>query len=166
MWPNVTLLVTQFQHPDDLSFAHYSDITMKQVSAALLVIGDAAHGTSPQLGQGANLALLDAVALTCALREEASVRQALAAYERSRKAHVRFYQTASRWLTPFFQSDSRTAGWLRDWTFAAMGKTPFLKGQMLQTLIGVKSDLFSAINPGVWDARYDRRRASLKALIE
>ena len=33
----------------------------------------------------------------------------IAAILRDRRAHTRFYSLASRWLTPFFQSDSRAA---------------------------------------------------------
>jgi len=40
-------------------------------------IGDSAHATSPQLGQGANMALLDALALAVALRESTGLAGAM-----------------------------------------------------------------------------------------
>ncbi len=43
-------------------------------------IGDAAHAMSPQLGQGANIALNDAFILGTCLREEPDVLSALASY--------------------------------------------------------------------------------------
>lgn len=55
-----------------------------------VVIGDAAHATSPQLGQGTNLALLDAVALAHSLAYAADLPSALAAYTRARKTHLHF----------------------------------------------------------------------------
>src|SRR5215467_14623649 len=80
----------------------------------LVAIGDAAHSTSPQLGQGANMALLDARALQIALRRHDDLSAALAGYARMRRWHVRLYQALSLTLTPFYQSDSRWLPGLRD----------------------------------------------------
>jgi len=77
-------------------------------------MGDAAHGTSPQLGQGANLALIDAITLAHHLKRSADLDTALENYVRARRAHVAFNRHASRALTPAFQSDSRIVPWLRD----------------------------------------------------
>jgi len=60
---------------------------------------------------------------------------------------VRFYQQASRWLTPFFQSDSKTAGWLRDNSFYVLGKMPVISTEMLRILAGIKTGWFSHANP-------------------
>ena len=109
-WPQVQPFVEQIRSADDLTFAAYADVTLRNRHAERIVfIGDAGRVTSPQLGQGANLALIDAAVLADCLREQPSLAEALAAYAEQRRAHTRFYSFASRWLTPFFQSDSRVA---------------------------------------------------------
>ena len=55
---------------------------------SLVVIGDAAHAASPSSGQGASMAIEDAIVLARCLRDEPSSREALAAYERSRRPRV------------------------------------------------------------------------------
>ncbi|HEY3688178.1 MAG TPA: NAD(P)/FAD-dependent oxidoreductase [Streptosporangiaceae bacterium] len=57
-------------------------------TARTLVIGDAAHAASPATGQGASMALEDAVVLAKALRDEATTAAALEAYERVRRPRV------------------------------------------------------------------------------
>jgi 2-polyprenyl-6-methoxyphenol hydroxylase-like FAD-dependent oxidoreductase len=103
----------------------------------IVFIGDAAHATSPQLGQGANLALLDAVALADAIAAEPSVDRALASYTRSRHRHLNYYQFATRALTPFFQSDSRVLAWLRDRVFPTSRWIGPLRRRMTRTMVGV-----------------------------
>ena len=110
----------------------------------LALLGDAAHATSPQLGQGANSALLDALALGDALAKTDDVARALALYARLRRRHVRFYQFASAVMTPFFQSDSRLLANVRDLAFHRMKSLPYLRREMLRTLAGLKTGLLAA----------------------
>jgi 2-polyprenyl-6-methoxyphenol hydroxylase-like FAD-dependent oxidoreductase len=51
----------------------------------VVLIGDAAHATSPNMAQGAAMALEDALVLAAALRAAASVPDALAAFESARR---------------------------------------------------------------------------------
>jgi 2-polyprenyl-6-methoxyphenol hydroxylase-like FAD-dependent oxidoreductase len=53
-----------------------------------VVVGDAAHAPSPSSGQGASMALEDAVALAVAVRDTGTVAEALAAYEDARRERV------------------------------------------------------------------------------
>lgn len=53
-----------------------------------LIIGDAAHAASPATGQGASMALEDAVVLAKALRDAPDVERALTAYEALRRPRV------------------------------------------------------------------------------
>ena len=155
-WPDLAPFMDQFKSVDDLTFAQYSDTIMKQWHGDRLVfIGDSAHCTSPQLGQGANLGLIDALTLATCLKEGKDINQSLACYTKERKSHTSFYQIASRWLTPFFQSDLTAAAWLRDRTFGMMCKMPYMKTEMLKTLAGIKTGLFTHLNPGEWHADYD-----------
>ena len=52
------------------------------------ILGDAAHATSPAAGQGASMALEDAVVLGKCLRDVAEVEKAFAAFQSLRKARV------------------------------------------------------------------------------
>jgi 2-polyprenyl-6-methoxyphenol hydroxylase-like FAD-dependent oxidoreductase len=54
----------------------------------MVIIGDAAHAMAPSAGQGASMALEDAVVLAMALRDNPGVPEALAAYERQRRDRV------------------------------------------------------------------------------
>lgn len=62
---------------------------------------------------------------------------ALDAYADARRRHLRYYQRMTRWLTPFFQGDSRLLGWLRDWTFPVANVLPPLRNIMISTMAGV-----------------------------
>jgi 2-polyprenyl-6-methoxyphenol hydroxylase-like FAD-dependent oxidoreductase len=136
---------------DDLSgvlFTRYRDVAMAPWHAERLVfLGDAAHATSPQLGQGANLALVDAVALADALAAHGDVAEALAAYSRARRRPLAYYQLVTRALTPLFQGDSRALGWLRDRVFPASRWLGYLRRRMVRTMLGIDRGLLRAPLP-------------------
>jgi 2-polyprenyl-6-methoxyphenol hydroxylase-like FAD-dependent oxidoreductase len=78
------------------------------------------------------------VTLSHALRASPDVDTALATYERLRRPHLRYYQMASRALTPAFQSDSRLLAWARDMFFGPLGRLPVTRDVMRTTLSGVR----------------------------
>jgi 2-polyprenyl-6-methoxyphenol hydroxylase-like FAD-dependent oxidoreductase len=136
----IAQVLAHINSPDQLTYASYADVRMPYWHDRQVVcIGDCAHATSPQLGQGANLALVDAMTLACCFSAGDSVPATLAAYSRKRKAHLRYYQGASKLLTPFFQSDSRAAGLLRDFGLGLVCRAPFARQQMARTLSGTKT---------------------------
>ena len=157
IWPEVEAVIDGLSRPDDVTFATYSDMTMRTpCSERLVIIGDAAHCTSPQLGQGANLGLADAATLVQCLGEAGDLADGLARYAEARRRHVRFYQFASRWLTPFFQSESRSAAAVRDLAFGPASRLPFARRHMLETLAGIKTGLFTHLEPGDWHPTWRR----------
>ncbi|MBL8954156.1 MAG: FAD-dependent monooxygenase [Myxococcaceae bacterium] len=54
----------------------------------MVIIGDAAHAASPSSGQGASMAIEDAVVLARSLQSRPSVEEAFADYEQRRRARV------------------------------------------------------------------------------
>jgi 2-polyprenyl-6-methoxyphenol hydroxylase-like FAD-dependent oxidoreductase len=125
LWPATAPLLDQIESFSDLAFAEYWHLTLRRPYWGRVIhVGDSAHATSPQLGQGAYMALLDARALAHAIAGGGSLDAVCAAYARSRRLHVRFFQLASRALTPFYQSDSRLIPWLRDGLVATVAKVP------------------------------------------
>ncbi len=127
-WPEFAPFLAQINHVEDLTMARYKHGTLRRKTAGnIAYIGDAAHCASPQLGQGANMALLDAYALGQALLSQPVLR-ALQAYEHARKRHVFAYQSMSRLLTPMYQSDSTVLPWLRNHVLAPLSpRWPFAK---------------------------------------
>jgi 2-polyprenyl-6-methoxyphenol hydroxylase-like FAD-dependent oxidoreductase len=55
---------------------------------SMIIIGDAAHATAPSSGQGASMAIEDAIVLARCLRDLPDTGQAFAAYERLRRVRV------------------------------------------------------------------------------
>lgn len=64
-----------------------------------VIIGDAAHAASPATGQGASMALEDAIVLVKSLRETAPIDAALARYDRLRRPRVEHNIAVSAQLT-------------------------------------------------------------------
>ncbi|QTE02789.1 FAD-dependent oxidoreductase [Streptomyces cyanogenus] len=65
----------------------------------VLLVGDAAHAASPATGQGASMALEDAVVLAKALRDLPDPKTAFTAYERHRRPRVEHNITVSGGLS-------------------------------------------------------------------
>ena len=138
--PGCVGLLDQVLALNQLTWARYRDVVMPTYNRGrCVVIGDAAHATSPQLGQGTNLALLDAVVLADSLAHASSVEAALSRYSDLRRPHLHFYCRSSRWLTPLFQSDLRMLPWLRDLLMGGTSRWPVVGDLTRQTLVGVRA---------------------------
>jgi 2-polyprenyl-6-methoxyphenol hydroxylase-like FAD-dependent oxidoreductase len=148
LWPQIAPVLGRLNGPEEFTLARYAHVTATRLSRGTLVlIGDAAHVTSPQLGQGANQGLIDAVVLSDALAACGEIEDALRLYERLRRRHVHFYQWASALMTPLFQSDSNLLGRLRDMSFRHFARVPYLHREMIRTLAGLKTGLLTAAVP-------------------
>ncbi|MCY4336809.1 MAG: NAD(P)/FAD-dependent oxidoreductase [Litoreibacter sp.] len=125
LWPEVAPFLAQVHDHDQMTMARYSHGTLRTpFGDRLAFIGDSAHRASPQLGQGANMALLDAFALTQALAGERDIQVALLNYARARRAHIWVYQAMSWAFTPQYQSDSRWLPKLRDHLLFPLSQIP------------------------------------------
>ncbi|WP_376098034.1 FAD-dependent oxidoreductase [Roseomonas sp. CCTCC AB2023176] len=143
-WPEAEALVADLPR-EALNHATYRDVWADPPHGQrVLLIGDAAHGTSPQLGQGTTQALRDAVALRDALRAEGPVPDRLRAYWAMRRGRTAYYRRASRALTPVFQSALPGLGALRDVFAGPVGRIGFVRRQALLTLVGAKTGVWSA----------------------
>ncbi len=156
LWPESEAYTSQIDSFDQLSLARYGHHTMKRpVGLRLAIIGDAAHSTSPQLGQGANMALLDVAALSHALVRTPNVEAALEAYARARRWHVRIFQALSLAFTPFYQSDSVALPFIRDRLVATVAKIPPAPQFLASMVAGTVIDPFKRI--GLTEARWPDR---------
>ena len=141
LWPQTAALLDAIVDPEQMTLARYSHHTLARPYAKrLAIVGDAAHAASPQLGQGANMALLDARALALALRDNEDVDAALRRYAALRRWHVHFYQYLSAMFTPFYQSDSAILPLLRDWLVAPATRAPLARNFIAGVVAGVILD--------------------------
>ena len=141
--PNAASALETIQSIEEWNFAGYMDVVLPRWhNDGCVVLGDAAHAMSPQLGQGVNLALWDAWVLSECISSCSGIDEALARYDTSRRSHIQFYQFATRWLTPFFQSSIPLAGWTRDRVFPLAAAVPSIERQMLRAMAGLKCGIF------------------------
>jgi len=135
--PRATGLLGQITTWDQVLTARYGDVRMRRwYGDGVVVLGDAAHAMSPQLGQGVNLALADASCLAdCMAKHPLPV--ALALYQRRRTFTLRYYQLATRWLTPLFQSDHEWLAPLRQVFFSISQHLSPLRYLMTLSMAGL-----------------------------
>lgn len=112
----------------------------------LVLVGDAAHAMAPNLGQGANSALVDVAVLVHELKRSASLVEGLAAYQRRRHAPVRRVATASANLGRMAEATAPVMRTVRDRlvlplvrTFATSGATALLLQEPTATLRAIVS---------------------------
>ena len=78
------------------------------------LLGDAAHPTTPNLGQGAGQAIEDAIVLAGIFRASAEVVTALRKYEEQRRARTAYITNLSWRLGKMSQWENPAACWLRN----------------------------------------------------
>ncbi len=138
-WPQIRPLIDEIASIEQFALATYRDVVMRPWRRGnVLVLGDAAHATSPQLGQGANLALIDAITIAHCVRKCQTAPDAIDLYRRMRRAHIAYYQLTSRALTPAFQSHSRVMAFLRDTFLVGARYVPFGGYVTRTTLSGIR----------------------------
>jgi 2-polyprenyl-6-methoxyphenol hydroxylase-like FAD-dependent oxidoreductase len=144
-WPEMAPFVAGLSHRDFTPARYAHGSLSRPYDTGIAFIGDAAHRASPQLGQGANMALLDAVALSRAMGH--GLDGALPRYAVMRRAHRGFYQAFSATMTPMYQSHSRVLPVLRDGLLAPLGRMPGIRGALSALVSG---DLLPPLAGEVW----------------
>jgi 2-polyprenyl-6-methoxyphenol hydroxylase-like FAD-dependent oxidoreductase len=138
LFPEAEEVIAQVSDFDDLGLTSYRHaVTRTPAEGSLVLIGDAAHPMSPHLGQGANLALIDAWVLARCFAQASSCESALAAYHRARRRQLRNYGAVTMALSPFFQSRGRLLGIGRDVALPLMTRVPPLRRRMVKTMAGL-----------------------------
>ncbi|WP_193366499.1 FAD-dependent monooxygenase, partial [Inquilinus limosus] len=150
LWPEIEPTIAGITDTAQLTLARYAQATLpRPFGDRIAFIGDAAHSTSPQLGAGVTMAMLDGAALADALATAPDIPAALAAYAARRRRHIRFYQRMSALLTPAFQSDRRWIGSLRDLTFHPSTRLPWMRRRMVETFAGLALGPFARTSPAM-----------------
>lgn len=134
-WPSASSSLEPLSYSDFIA-ANYNDIwTPKPFNNRLIAIGDISHATSPQLGQGCTMALLDAWSLAaCINKNDKDLTASLESWWNSRRTQLAYVRLLSRVLTPLFQSESRMCEVFRDWIMAPVGRLPLFDNMQLKTL--------------------------------
>jgi len=141
--PQAETMVNAFDSFEALTFGTYRNVTMRKWHGDNVVfLGDAAHATSPHLGQGVNLALEDAETFADALQETNEFEQACRAYTKRRSSKLRYYRQLTGLLTPFFQSRGRIRGIGRDVVLPVLPRLPLVGRRMVKTLSGDQGGWF------------------------
>jgi 2-polyprenyl-6-methoxyphenol hydroxylase-like FAD-dependent oxidoreductase len=141
--PQLAAATATLQGFGDFRFNAFTDVQMPRWHVdRILFIGDAAHATNPQLGMGANLALVDAALLSTQLRDTAAaaIPTALTAYQRDRERQVRFYERASRALTLLANPDGTLARAVKRSATGVLRRSAFARRRLLTAVCGYKHD--------------------------
>lgn len=146
LMPGIESLMDQIESEDQITIASYFDVrTSSNVKDQCVLLGDASHASSPQLGQGASLALFDAMLLARCLDEDPNPITALLTFREVRRRQVLYYQRVSKWMTPFFQSNQGYLAVPRDLMLGSLCRIPLMQREMVATMCGLKDGAFSRI---------------------
>ena len=125
--PAAADLLEQVSSFDDLLVNAVSQVDCRRwFSGCLVLLGDAAHAMPPNLGQGANSALVDGVVLAEELTKARSVKDALMEYDQRRRPVARRVQKAAEMLQRLCGMEGVTAVHVRDALLAGLAGFPRL----------------------------------------
>ena len=140
LWPETQVLLDRITSRDQLTFASYSHrMQSPPTRERMIAIGDAWHSASPQLGQGANMALLDAWGLVQGMAHGRTLREKLELAVSWRHDHVWLYQWVTKLFTPLYQSNTAWHPAVRDRIMAPLSQVwPISKiqAQLMSGLFG------------------------------
>jgi 2-polyprenyl-6-methoxyphenol hydroxylase-like FAD-dependent oxidoreductase len=144
--PQAQSLMSQINTLNDLTCTNYALVSLKKWNAGRLVcIGDAAHSTTPHLGQGVNLALLDALAFADELNGADAI-EALTRAAHFRRRQVMWCWQLSNLLGPIFQNESRLLAMTRDRVLPWLPHLPWIGRAMVGAMAGLHTGLFSRLH--------------------
>lgn len=127
LWPDCAGLLDQIESFEQLTLAQYRHHTSTPLYApGIVFIGDAAHSTNPLLGQGVNMALVDAMTLAQALQCEEDLIKACKKYAQQRRWHIRTVQILASTLIPFYKSNDVSLATLRNYLFRPLSSLPYM----------------------------------------
>jgi 2-polyprenyl-6-methoxyphenol hydroxylase-like FAD-dependent oxidoreductase len=133
-------LLEQVSSFDDLLVNTVRSVDCRRwFSGRLVLLGDAAHAMPPNLGQGANSALVDGVVLAEELATAPSVTDALAGYDKRRRPLARRVQKTADMLQRLCGIEQVTALRVRDAVLAGLARFPRLSEEGIRR--GLASDL-------------------------
>ncbi|MEM9500758.1 MAG: NAD(P)/FAD-dependent oxidoreductase [Pseudomonadota bacterium] len=140
LWPETAVLLNRIKSRDQLTFARYAHRTIKSpINERMIAIGDAWHSASPQLGQGANMALLDSWSLARGLAEGRTLDEKLRLAVSWRRDHIWLYQWVTALFTPLYQSDTAWHPAIRDRLLAPASRiwpASRIQAQLMSGLFG------------------------------
>jgi 2-polyprenyl-6-methoxyphenol hydroxylase-like FAD-dependent oxidoreductase len=120
-------------------------------SGRLVLLGDAAHAMAPNLGQGANSALVDGVVLAEELAGASSVADALKGYDKRRRRLVRRVQTVAGILQRLCGIEQVATLRVRDALLAGLARFPRLSEEGIRRALA--ADVRTIRSASLLDAR-------------
>jgi 2-polyprenyl-6-methoxyphenol hydroxylase-like FAD-dependent oxidoreductase len=86
-------ILSRLENVDSIHFSPIEEIVLDSpIRGRVVLVGDAAHATSPNMAEGASMALEDALVLAQMLAVHASPEEALSAFTRRRRTRIRWVQ--------------------------------------------------------------------------
>ncbi len=130
---NIHLVGKRWTYPLSALHAH------RYFATRLALVGDSAHGIHPIAGQGLNLGLRDAIALTrlLATTDDPGSPTLLARYQQARRPDNLMMLAATDTLDRLFSTNSPPIRLARDLGLAAVNRMPRLKHAFMRTAMGL-----------------------------
>ena len=120
-YPPVHAIISTTPEEAIVQNAYYDMAPLRAwIRGNLVLLGDAAHATTPFAAMGANMAIEDAWELATAFGKAESVSEALQHFEQSRKKRTEEIVRHGRRMSRLTQLHSPIAAWLRDQAFLHM----------------------------------------------
>jgi 2-polyprenyl-6-methoxyphenol hydroxylase-like FAD-dependent oxidoreductase len=140
--PEVTALLRGVPDWSRVNYSELHEVRMPRWHRPpVFVLGDAAHAMTPNLGQGANSAMTDALVLMRLLAEKAggevNLTDVAERHEAGRRRFVTQVQATARHTGRLAAVRSGVGRWARDAAMRASGRVGFVRRGMLRTAMGV-----------------------------